>query len=33
MSLIESTFGTDVTTRTWDTVVRVVAAGEGLFHR
>ena len=28
MSLIEKTFGPDVTTRTWETVVKVVAAGK-----
>jgi uncharacterized protein (DUF1697 family) len=29
MALIERTFGKDVTTRTWDTVRKVVAASEG----
>jgi len=29
MTLIEKTFGKDVTTRTWDTVRKVVAAGSG----
>ncbi|HVO21660.1 MAG TPA: DUF1697 domain-containing protein [Anaeromyxobacter sp.] len=29
MTLIERTFGKDVTTRTWQTVEKVVAAGEG----
>jgi uncharacterized protein (DUF1697 family) len=29
MALIEKTFGTDVTTRTWDTVRKCVAASEG----
>jgi uncharacterized protein (DUF1697 family) len=30
MTLIEKTFGQDVTTRTWDTVAKVAAAGRGL---
>ena len=29
MALIEKTFGKDVTTRTWDTVLKVVKAGVG----
>ena len=29
MTLIEKTFGKDVTTRTWDTVLKVVRAGAG----
>lgn len=29
MTLIEKTFGKDVTTRTWDTVLKVVKAGAG----
>jgi hypothetical protein len=29
MALIEKTFGKDVTTRTWDTVLKVVKAGAG----
>jgi hypothetical protein len=29
MSLIEKTFGKDLTTRTWDTVGKVVKAGGG----
>jgi hypothetical protein len=29
MSLIEKTFGKDLTTRTWDTLGKVVGAGGG----
>ena len=29
MTLLEKTFGKDVTTRTWDTVLKVARAGAG----
>jgi hypothetical protein len=29
MSLIEKTFGKELTTRTWDTIAKVVKAGGG----